>query len=127
MLCFFKYFLPNIFAKKWRFWLKTKLNFEKKLITTLVFRKNANFLPKIVENRRKLWSQHQPLVGRRLSVPKSRSLFCRFKFKLSWSTQSEPIYVSKKIFFHLCDVRVNDFEQYFLWHQALIEGLGYYK
>jgi hypothetical protein len=50
----FKIFSPKIFAKNWRFWHKTKLIFWKKLITTLVFKKNANFfrqkLGKIAEN-----------------------------------------------------------------------------
>jgi hypothetical protein len=32
------------------------------LIITLVFKEKRHFLPKIVENRRKLWSQHRPLV-----------------------------------------------------------------
>jgi hypothetical protein len=56
MLLFFKYFRRKIQRKNWRLWLKTKLNYEKKLIITLVFKKNANFLPKIVKNSRKLWS-----------------------------------------------------------------------
>jgi hypothetical protein len=51
----------NIFAEKflrknWRFWLENKAKFWKKLIITMVFKKNANFLPKIGKNRRKLWS-----------------------------------------------------------------------
>jgi hypothetical protein len=46
-------FSPKNRRKKWRFWLKLKLNF-KKWIITLVFEKNANFfrrkLSKIAEN-----------------------------------------------------------------------------
>jgi hypothetical protein len=49
----------NIFAKKFgekmAFLLKTKLNFEKKLIITLVFKKNANFF---AEN----WGKSQKIV-----------------------------------------------------------------
>jgi hypothetical protein len=58
----FKIFSPKIFAKKWRFWLKTKLNFEKKLIITLVFKKNAIFLAKIGKNRQKLCSYHRAQI-----------------------------------------------------------------
>jgi hypothetical protein len=50
-----------IFAKKFSekigvFFTQNKAKLCKILITTLVFEKNANFLPKIVENRRKLRS-----------------------------------------------------------------------
>jgi hypothetical protein len=55
MLWFFKYFCRKILRKNWRFWLKTKLNFWKKLIITLVFKKNANFL---AEN----WEKWQKIV-----------------------------------------------------------------
>jgi hypothetical protein len=39
---FLNIFAEKFWEKNWRFWLKTKLNFEKKLIITLVFEKNAN-------------------------------------------------------------------------------------
>jgi hypothetical protein len=42
----FSIFLPKKSAKKWSFWLKTKLNYAKILIITLVFEKNANFFAK---------------------------------------------------------------------------------
>jgi hypothetical protein len=53
------YDFKNIFAEKFSgkigvFYSKTKPNFEKKLIITLVFEKNAIFSPKIGKNRRKL-------------------------------------------------------------------------
>jgi hypothetical protein len=35
---------------------ENKAKFFKDLIITLVFEKNARLLPKIVKNRRKLWS-----------------------------------------------------------------------
>jgi hypothetical protein len=41
---------------------KQRCIFYKNLIIRLAFGKNANFSQKIVENRRKLLSQHQPLV-----------------------------------------------------------------
>jgi hypothetical protein len=48
----------NIFAEKFSekmaFSTKNKAKLCKNLIITLVFEKNANFSPKIVENRRKL-------------------------------------------------------------------------
>jgi hypothetical protein len=48
----------NIFAEKFSekmaFLTQNKAELCKNLIITLVFDKNANFLPKIVENRRKL-------------------------------------------------------------------------
>jgi hypothetical protein len=54
MLWFFKYFRWKIRRKKRRFWLKTKLNYAKNLLITLVFEINANFfrrkLSKIAEN-----------------------------------------------------------------------------
>jgi hypothetical protein len=56
MLWFFKYFRRNKLRKNWRFRHKTKLNFWKKFNITWVFKKNANFLPNIEKNRRKLWS-----------------------------------------------------------------------
>jgi hypothetical protein len=46
--------LPKISAKKWAFLTQNKAKLCKILIITLVFEKNANFLPKIAENRRKL-------------------------------------------------------------------------
>jgi hypothetical protein len=49
-----KIFSPKNRRQNWRFLLKTKLNYANILIITLVFEKNANFLPKIVKNRRKL-------------------------------------------------------------------------
>jgi hypothetical protein len=57
----------NIFAEKFNKKIgvlnSKKAKLCKKLIVTLVFEKNANFfLPKIVENGRKLWSQHRPLA-----------------------------------------------------------------
>jgi hypothetical protein len=55
VLWFFKYF-----RQKWRFWVKLHTaGFCKKMIL-IGFEKNANFLPKIGENRRKLRSQHRP-------------------------------------------------------------------
>jgi hypothetical protein len=51
----FKIFSPKKFAKKSAFLTQNKAKFFKKLIITLVFKKNANFfLQKIVKNRRKL-------------------------------------------------------------------------
>jgi hypothetical protein len=51
----FKNIFAEKFSKKWRFLLETKLNYAYLIfIITLVFEKNANFSPKIVENRRKL-------------------------------------------------------------------------
>jgi hypothetical protein len=49
-----KIFLPNFSAKKLAFLTQNKANLYKMLIITLVFEKNAIFLPKIVKNRRKL-------------------------------------------------------------------------
>jgi hypothetical protein len=49
-----KIFSPKKSAKNWRFLIQNKAILCKILIITLVFEKNANFLPKIVENRRKL-------------------------------------------------------------------------
>jgi hypothetical protein len=46
----------NIFAEKMAFLTRNKAKLCKILIITLVFEKNANFSPKIVKNRRKLWS-----------------------------------------------------------------------
>jgi hypothetical protein len=43
MLWFLKYFRLKIRRKNWRFWLKTKINFEKYLIIALVFEKQAKF------------------------------------------------------------------------------------
>jgi hypothetical protein len=56
MLWYLKYFRRIIHRKNLRFWLKTKLNFEQKLIIILLFKKNAIFSLKIGENRRKLLS-----------------------------------------------------------------------
>jgi hypothetical protein len=54
MLWFFVYFRRNFFAKKLAFLTQNKAKFWKKLIITLVFKKNANFfrrkLAKIAEN-----------------------------------------------------------------------------
>jgi hypothetical protein len=49
-----KIFSPKNSAKKLAFSTQNKAELYKILIITLVFEKNANFLPKIVENRRKL-------------------------------------------------------------------------
>jgi hypothetical protein len=49
-----KIFSPNFSAKKLAFLTQNKAKLCKILILTLVFEKNANFLPKIVKNRRKL-------------------------------------------------------------------------
>jgi hypothetical protein len=51
MLWFLKYFRQKNWRKNWRFWLKTKLNYEKNLNITLVFEKNAILF---VENCQKL-------------------------------------------------------------------------
>jgi hypothetical protein len=48
----FKIFSPKNLAKKLEFFAHTTTNFCKKIIA-LVFENNANFLPIIVENRRK--------------------------------------------------------------------------
>jgi hypothetical protein len=53
MLRFFKYFRKKI-GKKVAFLAQNKAKLCKILIITLVFEKNAIFLPKIVKNRRKL-------------------------------------------------------------------------
>jgi hypothetical protein len=50
----FKIFSPKNSAKKLAFLTQNKAKICKILIITLVFEKNANFSPKIVENRRKL-------------------------------------------------------------------------
>jgi hypothetical protein len=49
-----KIFSPKKLAKKLAFFTQNKAEVCKILIITLVFVKNANFLPKIVKNRRKL-------------------------------------------------------------------------
>jgi hypothetical protein len=49
MLWFLKYFRQKMWQKM-AFFAQTTTNFCKKMITTLVFEKNANFLPKIAEN-----------------------------------------------------------------------------
>jgi hypothetical protein len=49
-----KLFSPKISAKKLVFLTQNKAKLCKILIVTLVFEKNANVLPKIVKNRRKL-------------------------------------------------------------------------
>jgi hypothetical protein len=54
MLWFFKYFRRKNQQKIWRFWLKTKLNFEKN-DHNIVFSKNANFF---AEN----WEKSQKIV-----------------------------------------------------------------
>jgi hypothetical protein len=41
MLWFLKYFRRKFLQKNWRFWLKTKLNFENELIIASVFKKNG--------------------------------------------------------------------------------------
>jgi hypothetical protein len=52
-------FAEKFSAKNWRFWLKTKGNFQEKVIITLVFKKNANFF---AENCRK--SQKIVIISR---------------------------------------------------------------
>jgi hypothetical protein len=59
---FLKYFRRKIWRKNWRFWRKTKLNFEHWYL-----RKMPIISPKIGTNRRKLWSQHRPLISDRIS------------------------------------------------------------
>jgi hypothetical protein len=49
-----KIFSPKKSAKKSAFLTQSKAELCKILIITLVYEKNANFLPKIVENRKKL-------------------------------------------------------------------------
>jgi hypothetical protein len=56
MLWFFKYFRRKNLQKNLAFLTQNKAKFWKKLIITLVFKKNAIFSPKIGKNRRKLWS-----------------------------------------------------------------------
>jgi hypothetical protein len=58
VVIFKKYFRRKKLAKKLAFLTQNKAKLCKKFIVTTVNEKNANFLPKIVENRRKLWSQH---------------------------------------------------------------------
>jgi hypothetical protein len=82
-----------IFAKnrreKWRFCLKTKQNYENKLIITLVFEKHANFFaenwrksPKIViitstpDFESKLFLRLGQPIWRRLKVEKKGNLYC---------------------------------------------------
>jgi hypothetical protein len=50
----FKIFSPKNSTKKLAFLTQNKAKLCKILIITLVFEKNANVLPRIVENRRKL-------------------------------------------------------------------------
>jgi hypothetical protein len=50
----FKIFSLKNSAKKWAFLAQNKAKLCKILIITLVSEKNANFLPKIDQNRRKL-------------------------------------------------------------------------
>jgi hypothetical protein len=54
MLWFFKYFHRKIQWKKFAFLTQNKAKLCKILSITLVFEKKANFLTKIVENRRKI-------------------------------------------------------------------------
>jgi hypothetical protein len=54
MLCFFKYFRRKILRTNWRFWFKTKPNFEKN-DHCIGFWKNANFF---AEN----WGKSQKIV-----------------------------------------------------------------
>jgi hypothetical protein len=56
MLWFLKFFRRKIQRNKLAFLTQNKANLCKILIITLIFEKNAIFSPKIVENRRKLWS-----------------------------------------------------------------------
>jgi hypothetical protein len=70
MLGFFT-FVAKKMAKNWRFLLKTKLNYAKKLIITLVFEKKANFFK---ENCRK--SQKIVIIT---STP-------RIKVEILWDT-----------------------------------------
>jgi hypothetical protein len=53
MLNFFFNF-KNFRRKNWRFLAQTTAKFCKNVIITLVFENNADFLPKIGKNRRKL-------------------------------------------------------------------------
>jgi hypothetical protein len=54
MIGFLKIFSPKNSAKKLAVLTQNKTKLCKILIITLVFEENANFSPKIVENRRKL-------------------------------------------------------------------------
>jgi hypothetical protein len=54
MLWFFKYFRRKIQWSNWRFWLKTKLNYAKHLIMTLVFEKNAYFFAENCQKSQKI-------------------------------------------------------------------------
>jgi hypothetical protein len=56
MLWFFNFFRRKIRRKNWRFLTQIKAKLCKMSIITLVFEKNAIFLPKIVKKRSKLWS-----------------------------------------------------------------------
>jgi hypothetical protein len=79
----FTIFLKKKLAKNWCFWLKTKLNFEKYLIITLVFKKNAIFC-------RENWKKSQKIMiiastsGRpefslhRIAFPEKIEYSCRY-------------------------------------------------
>jgi hypothetical protein len=54
MLWFFKFFRRKIQQKNWRFLLKTKLNYAKSNIITLVFEKNANFFAENCQKSQKI-------------------------------------------------------------------------
>jgi hypothetical protein len=49
-------FSENIWRKNWRFWLETELNYAKIWSLHWLFKEAPILSPKIVENRRKLWS-----------------------------------------------------------------------
>jgi hypothetical protein len=58
------------------------------LIITLVYEKNANFLPKIVENRKKLWSYNGPQVDqgcRMVSFRTQNPNLGKFWWPLKWT------------------------------------------
>jgi hypothetical protein len=56
MLWFLIYFRQIKLRKDWRFWFKTKPNYAKFWSQHLFSRKTPICTPKIVENRKKLWS-----------------------------------------------------------------------
>jgi hypothetical protein len=61
----FKIFSPRKSAKKWHFWLKSKAKLWKKIIITLVFEKNANFLRTKLAKSQKIvsWKFPSLVVG----------------------------------------------------------------
>jgi hypothetical protein len=56
VLWFLKYFRQKNRRKNWRFWPKTKLNYLKSWSQHWFLRKTPICSPKIIKNRRKLWS-----------------------------------------------------------------------